>query len=59
MESDDVNHACSCRGLGEIAQALGNLQAARSNSLRLLSDFFDQAGDIGKAEVEELLASCP
>lgn len=59
-ESDDVvNHACSCRGLGEIAQALGNLQAARSNFAAAIR-LFDQAGDdIGKAEVEELLASCP
>ncbi|MBF1723018.1 MAG: tetratricopeptide repeat protein, partial [Streptococcus sp.] len=59
-ESDDVvNHACICRGLGEIAQALGNLKEARTNFAAAIR-LFDQAGDaIGKAEVEELLASCP
>ena len=59
-ESDDVvNHACICRGLGEIAQALGNLQEARTNFVAAIK-LFDQAGDaIGKAEVEELLAGCP
>ena len=59
-ESDDViNHACSYRGLGEIAQALGNLQEARINFAAAIR-LFDKAGDaIGKAEVEELLASCP
>ena len=59
-ESDDViNQACSYRGLGEIAQALGNLQEARTNFMAAIR-LFDQDGDaIGKAEVEELLASCP
>ena len=59
-ESDDViNHACSYRGLGEIAQALGNLQEARINFAAAIR-LFDQAGDaIGKAEAEGLLAGCP
>ena len=59
-ESDDViNHACSYRGLGEIAQALGNSKEARTNFAAAIR-LFDQAGDaIGKAEAEGLLAGCP